>query len=388
MADNRTTVKANITTLNVPSVSNADLNTMLKDYLSDNLVFGADVVDTISSTSTSVTLDWDLKDRIDLSRQSGVGNFNITNNNISDGEVKYLLISKQNGDTISFTDATDITPVTANVDSQTTVLYEIVRKGTNYYARAWLDFANIASETEAKTATSNTKLITPLTMGEITRHRTRIIETNDTHIIETNESFVVIRSSGAGTIKLPEESSILTGASIEIYNYTTSSVSILDYSGNNIIDSFQIDGTIRPGGILKVYYDGTYWWMYHYEDTKPQNPSFSLTLDSGTLITSNIVSESFKQKNRTIELSFHVTFRFSGSCFSVYLNSTAYSWNVSDDSLMAVVGYHNIIEEDNSVALVTSDSTNDVIITKQDPTNFLTSPSNLTFRGNVNINIV
>lgn len=138
MADNRTTVKANIVAENVPSVTNTKLNTMLNTYLADNLVFGADVAVPQSSSVSNITVDFVGKDRVDLTRLGG--SLNITPTGISDGEVKYLLITKTAGQSVSFVGVTDITPVDDLVTAATTVLYEIIRKSSNYYAEAFVDY--------------------------------------------------------------------------------------------------------------------------------------------------------------------------------------------------------------------------------------------------------
>lgn len=145
MADNRTTAKTNITTINVPSVSNAEMNTMLKDELADNIVFLADVAVVQTSSTTNITVNFTDKDRIDLTRTGGA--LNITVSGLDDGTLKYLKITKTAGEAITWVGVTDITPVKENITSQTLVLYEIIRKGSDYFARAWVETVIQATDT-------------------------------------------------------------------------------------------------------------------------------------------------------------------------------------------------------------------------------------------------
>lgn len=168
---NRTTVKSNIQALNVPTVTNAILNTMLQSEMSDNLVFREDVVVSQSASVSAITVDFTGKDRIDLTRLSGT--LNITLSGLGDGDVKYLLITKTVGQAVTFTGgAVDITPLKVNIDALSSVLYEIVRKGSNYFAKAWYDtivdastttkgVQENATATEAQDGSSATLTITP-----------------------------------------------------------------------------------------------------------------------------------------------------------------------------------------------------------------------------------
>lgn len=164
MGDNRSTAKSSIQSLNVPSVTNAELNTMLQNYLADNIKFYADEAFTQASSTTNINLDFTGKDRIDLTRTGGA--LNITLSGLSDGDQKYILITKTGGQTISFANATDITPAQQNTDSLSTVLYEVIRKGSNYFAWAYVETVQIASSAEARALADTTKYITPETLGD------------------------------------------------------------------------------------------------------------------------------------------------------------------------------------------------------------------------------
>lgn len=159
---NRTTAKADIVALNVPSVSNATMNTMLNEKLADNVRFREDVAVSQAASTSNITVDFTNKDRIDLTRTGGA--LNITISGMGDGEDKSLLIVKTAGQIVTFANATDITPVKTNADALATVLYELKRKGANYFAKAWVETVQMASLAEAQALTITNKAIAPGTI--------------------------------------------------------------------------------------------------------------------------------------------------------------------------------------------------------------------------------
>jgi len=134
---NRTTVKSNIVTQNVPTVTNAIMTNMLNAELADNVRFREDVAVIQASAISAIVVDFAGKDRVDLTRTGGSLAISVTG--IDDGETKYLLVTKTAGQAVSWVGITDITPVKANADALPLVLYELVRKGANYFVKAWVD---------------------------------------------------------------------------------------------------------------------------------------------------------------------------------------------------------------------------------------------------------
>lgn len=159
---NRTTVKNNIVTQNVPTVTNAILTNMLNTELADNLKFREDVAVSQSSGVTNITVNFTGRDRVDLTRTGGA--LNITVSGIADGEEVDLLITKTAGQPVTFVGITDITPIKENVTAVNLVLYSIRRKGANYYAKAWVETVVRASQAEQVTGTDNNKVSTPFSV--------------------------------------------------------------------------------------------------------------------------------------------------------------------------------------------------------------------------------
>ena len=118
---------------------------MLNAELADNIKFREDVGAVQASGVSAITVNFEGKDRIDLTRTGGA--LNITVAGLGDGELKYLLITKTAGQAITWTNVTDVTPILANVNELGLVLYEVIRKGSYYFARAWVDTVKQASET-------------------------------------------------------------------------------------------------------------------------------------------------------------------------------------------------------------------------------------------------
>jgi hypothetical protein len=144
---NRSTVKSNIITKNVPSVTNAILTDMLNTEMADNLRFREDTAKTQNSGISNITVNFSGYDRIDLTRTGGT--LIITVAGMGDGEEKYLLITKTAGQAVTWSGVTDITPVKSNANALATVLYQIVRKGSNYFAWAWVENVQVATDTIA-----------------------------------------------------------------------------------------------------------------------------------------------------------------------------------------------------------------------------------------------
>jgi len=142
---NRQAVKSNVLTKIQPTVVTAIHREVLNEDFADNLVFREDVAVIQTSTVTSITCDFTGKDRIDLTRTGGA--LSITLSGLGDGDVKYLLVTKTAGQAVTFVGTTDVTPIKANANALSTVLYEIVRKSSFYFAKAWVENVKTATDT-------------------------------------------------------------------------------------------------------------------------------------------------------------------------------------------------------------------------------------------------
>jgi hypothetical protein len=141
---NRDSVKSSIIAKNVPSVSNATLTAMLNTDLADNVRFREDVGAVQNSSTSSINVDFTGKDRVDLTRTGGP--LVITVSGMGDGEEKALLITKTAGQAITFSNVVDVTDVKENVLNQGIVFYEVRRKGSLIYSKAWVETVKTATE--------------------------------------------------------------------------------------------------------------------------------------------------------------------------------------------------------------------------------------------------
>lgn len=204
---NRQTVKSNITSKIQPLMTTIKHRDVLLNDMSDNLVFGEDVAVLQASGATNITVDFVGKDRVDLTRTGGA--LNISVSGIGDGETKFLLISKTSGQAITFAGVTDVTPVKANVSAISTVLYEIVRKSSFFFAKAWVETIKSATTTiegvqenatatEANALSATNKTMTPGTIP-IASTSQRGVQENAT-TTEANALSSTTRTVTPGTI--------------------------------------------------------------------------------------------------------------------------------------------------------------------------------------------
>jgi hypothetical protein len=167
---NRQSFTSNVTTKIQPLVTTAIHRDVLINDLAASVVFGQDVALPQTATATNITVDFTGKDRVDLTRTGGA--LNITLSGIDDGETKFLLITKTAGQAVTFVGVTDVTPIKANANALNLVLYEIVRKSSSYFAKAWVENVKTATETiegvleiataaEANAISALDKIITP-----------------------------------------------------------------------------------------------------------------------------------------------------------------------------------------------------------------------------------
>lgn len=142
---NRTTVKSNIQTLNVASVSNADMEDMLNDNICDNVQFKEHTTRPTISPATGVfSIDFNGFDSV-IYQRTGTDIIITGINNLEDGQMGYMRLTKSVGSDVSWTTAIDITIDQLIVTAASSIIYRITRKGTVYIAEALLNL-NITND--------------------------------------------------------------------------------------------------------------------------------------------------------------------------------------------------------------------------------------------------
>lgn len=132
---NRTEVAAAIEAL-AAIVDLEELKEALNDFFAQSCVFRKDVSSALTPLTGTPSIDFTDIDYIsaDVSPNTFTSyTFNISG--VQQGEIKYLLIIKTAGDSVSFSGATDIGPGSSFIDSKTSILYRLTNKdGSNIIA--------------------------------------------------------------------------------------------------------------------------------------------------------------------------------------------------------------------------------------------------------------
>ena len=140
MAKNRTEVKTEVTSALVATLTLALHKTLLNDEILQNILFRKDVKTTVSGIGGGAkAVDFEPGGvPSDFIQVTGVnGNITITFSNLSDGDVNYLLVSKNAGNTIAFVATINTSPYQYEIDvNATSVLYRITNKNGQIYAEA------------------------------------------------------------------------------------------------------------------------------------------------------------------------------------------------------------------------------------------------------------
>ena len=125
---NRTELVTEVDNKIVPTVTNATHRDLLNNDIIESAVLRKDVISAATPSGGSVVVDFSIRD---LATISITGNLSVTFLNLENGDVKYLSITKQAGNQISFPGAVDVSLskdyITANA---LTVIYEVSNKNS------------------------------------------------------------------------------------------------------------------------------------------------------------------------------------------------------------------------------------------------------------------
>lgn len=132
--NNRTEIKTAVTTALVPTLTLAQHITLLNDEVNESTVFRKDVIASETPIGAAVTIDYSDKDTATVTITVST---TVSFTNIENGDVKYLVITKGAGNTISFAGATDLTNFNIYINSQAGIfLYSISNKNGVIYTKA------------------------------------------------------------------------------------------------------------------------------------------------------------------------------------------------------------------------------------------------------------
>jgi hypothetical protein len=133
--NNRDEATAQVIALIVPTITNALHIDMLNDNIVNSAVFRKDVIDSAPApVANAVTADFVSSDTVLITT---TGNLAISFSGLENGDVKYIVLTKNATNAVAFTGATDLTEQTNFVDTVlTSVLYQIYSKNGVIYAKA------------------------------------------------------------------------------------------------------------------------------------------------------------------------------------------------------------------------------------------------------------
>jgi hypothetical protein len=128
MALNRTELKTQIDTVIVATLAIATHRAYLKDDQSDSLVFRKDIIASETPAGGNVTVDFSDKDLATIITTS---NLAVSFTGMENGDVKYMVITKNAGNSITFTGATNRTNFTKLINQSSGAVPFIVYNKNN-----------------------------------------------------------------------------------------------------------------------------------------------------------------------------------------------------------------------------------------------------------------
>lgn len=126
MAKNRTELETQVDTDIVATLAIADHRTFLKNELIDSAVLRKDVIASQTVSGASIAIDFSTKDLCPITITANIA---VSFTGMENGDVKYLAITKNAGNTISFTGATDTSIRRSYINATAlTVIYQVFYK--------------------------------------------------------------------------------------------------------------------------------------------------------------------------------------------------------------------------------------------------------------------
>ena len=249
MALNRTEIKSQVTTKIVPKVTNTVHIDLLNNDVIDNIVVREDIVATETPIGSNVTVDFSDKDLAIITTAVNL-TVSISAANIANGDsAKYIQITKGLGDTVTFSDATDITPDPENVDdNMTLVVYQVVRKNAITYVNA---INSLLSKAANAFTSDNFDFLTAASLKLLS---TPIIVTNDPTYVTSGTIQCSLNALGQKELRIDVVfSASATGGSVVIGSTTNTSIyATLDE--DNIFYCSSIDFPIKISFVIYPTY--------------------------------------------------------------------------------------------------------------------------------------
>lgn len=163
MANNRTEAKAAVNSDLVPVIKADILRNTLNNDLLSGIMFDKDTKASFTNVADAITIDFTPTDLITDTILLNAATFSpdITINGLQDGSERTLIVTKTAGNGVTFTNATDLSTDTTNIDDNlTVVVYSVINKNNVIYIKSLNSILEKASNAEAQTGTDTRKYLT------------------------------------------------------------------------------------------------------------------------------------------------------------------------------------------------------------------------------------
>ena len=242
---NRTELKAETDSDLQPVLQLEDHKDFLKDDFIESALFRKDVIDTIVQVGGIGTADFNNFDFITFSSNA---NLTLTISNVFQGEIKYLKITKNPADTLTFSGATDESINPDFVKEKSTIYYMVYNKdgGTillkpivRDVGSATIDLEGIterATDIEAQEGdTVENRFLTPGSGQYVFRRGTHFFVDSSNYLVADRIGFIVPNTGNTnGTIRMPDPSNF-SGHKIVINTATVVTLEIVQFDTSNIL---------------------------------------------------------------------------------------------------------------------------------------------------------
>ena len=230
----------------------------LKELIT-NLRFRKDAKNSVIATVSNNTIDFDDYDQVALDLATNNLDGTILASNLDDGDVKYLLVTKDSGKTLAFSGITDIS-LNQNYTTETLVVFEIINKNSVVYARNMNTSIPEATQNEQAAGTSSSVILTPASQSYLVKtydigawdmftHKDITISLGETLDLRKILSITILIINDAETIL----QDFLEGGK---YDFKVDEVDVSVNVGG-AFDSSDFDGTGINRGQITIIYDNT-----------------------------------------------------------------------------------------------------------------------------------
>lgn len=240
---NRTDLKADIAawtaTLDLEATHKPDVTELI-----DSVISRIDNTDAGTVDADPFAIDYDDVDYYACTLRADASNV-ISFTNITQGEVKWLLIDNTADEPWSFSGVVDETISQDAIESLSVAFYMVYNKDGNIHVKPMSKDLVAATTTQAQTGTDDEAYMTAETTKYVTRHGHKILSNAESYTLADGVGYVEIPSGvSGGTIQVGNPATVPVGRRVVVYSSGGSGVSITTV------------GSIISGFVANYIYEG------------------------------------------------------------------------------------------------------------------------------------